>query len=73
MPLLECDIPGYSIHHVFAEAALAEAALAEAALTNDNPLTNDHPLNRKMFIGGLNWETTDGTYIFSTQKNASSG
>ncbi|OQD65048.1 hypothetical protein PENPOL_c006G01425 [Penicillium polonicum] len=59
MPLLECDIPGYSIHHVFAEAALAEAALAEAALTNDNPLTNDHPLNRKMFIGGLNWETTD--------------
>lgn len=58
MPFIECDIPGYSIRHIF----------AEAALVNDNPLTNDNSLTRKMFIGGLNWETTDGKYIFSTQK-----
>lgn len=68
MPFIECDTPTYSIHHVFAEAALAEATLAEAALVNDNLLTNDNSPTRKMFIGGLNWETTDGKYIFSTQK-----
>lgn len=62
MSFIECDIPGYSIQHVF-----AEAALAEATLTNDNLLTNGNPPTRKMFIGGLNWETTDGKYIFSTR------
>lgn len=25
-------------------------------------LTGDQPLNSKMFIGGLNWETTDRMY-----------
>lgn len=64
MPFIECDTPGYSIHHVFAEAALAEATLAEAALVNDNLLTNDNSPTRKMFIGGLNWETTDGNIAF---------
>lgn len=58
MPFIECDIPGNSIHHVF----------PEPALTNDYLLTNDYPPTRKMFIGGLNWETTDGKYIFSPQK-----
>jgi hypothetical protein len=37
-------------------------------LCSERSLTGDYSMVRKMFIGGLNWETTDGKYVFVTRK-----
>jgi hypothetical protein len=37
-------------------------------LCSERLLTDDYSMVRKMFIGGLNWETTDGKHIIVTRK-----